>query len=88
MAWVDITTHCQSITGRMSWNRRCVVFKYNVSVGTSELSDVDVQMLLNLHKKTWMKGLQLTDYKEHSSNNEKTIKVSYSCTCMQSVYCA
>ena len=34
------------------------------------------QMLLNLHKKSWMDGLQLTDYKEHSANNEKTIKVS------------
>ena len=33
------------------------------------------QMLLNLHKKSWMDGLQLTDYKEHSANNEKTIKV-------------
>ena len=32
-------------------------------------------MLLNLHKKSWMDGLQLTDYKEHSANNEKTIKV-------------
>ena len=35
-------------------------------------------MLLNLHKKSWMDGLQLTDYKEHSANNEKTIKVSTS----------
>lgn len=34
------------------------------------------QMLLNLHKKTWMHGLQLTDYKEHSSFNQKAIKVS------------
>ena len=34
------------------------------------------QMLLNLHKKSWMDGLQLTDYKEHSASNEKTIKVS------------
>ena len=33
------------------------------------------QMLLNLHKKTWMDGLQLEDFKEHTSNNEKTIKV-------------
>ena len=36
---------------------------------------VHSQMLLNLHKKSWMDGLQLTDYKEHSATNEKTIKV-------------
>lgn len=35
------------------------------------------QMLLNLHKKTWMTGLQLNDFKEHSTTNEQTIKVCY-----------
>ena len=33
------------------------------------------QMLLNLHKKMWMVGLQLVDYQEHSKDNEKTTKV-------------
>ena len=31
-------------------------------------------MLLNLHKKTWMDGLQLKDYREHCDNNEQTVK--------------
>ena len=35
-----------------------------------------MQMLSNLHKKTWMTGLQLQDFKEISSYNEKTIEVS------------
>ena len=39
---------------------------------------MSVKMLLNLHKKTWMDGLKLTDYKEHSATNEKTIKVGVS----------
>lgn len=43
------------------------------------------QMLLNLHKKTWMKGLQLTDFKEHSASNEKTVKVWCGCGCGCSV---
>ena len=34
-----------------------------------------LQMLLNLHKKTWLDGLQLLDFKDHCSNNEKTLKV-------------
>ena len=33
-------------------------------------------MLSNLHKKTWMTGLLLEDYKEISSSNEKMIKVN------------
>jgi 26S proteasome regulatory subunit N11 len=32
-------------------------------------------MLLNLHKKEWTNGLVLKDFKEHSGENEKTIKV-------------
>ena len=34
-------------------------------------------MLLNLHKKEWTNGLLLKDFKEHSNENEKTIKVNY-----------
>lgn len=31
------------------------------------------QMLLNLHKKSWMDGLMLQEYNEHSVINEKTV---------------
>ena len=34
-----------------------------------------LQMLLNLHKKMWMAGLQLSDYQGHSQENEKATKV-------------
>ena len=34
------------------------------------------QMLLNLHKKTWMDGLTLQDYDDHCALNQKTVKVS------------
>jgi len=37
-------------------------------------NELEQKMLLNLHKKSWMDGLQLTDFKEHTSTNEKTIK--------------
>lgn len=30
-------------------------------------------MLLNLHKKTWMDGLTLAEYSEHSRLNEQTV---------------
>jgi len=32
------------------------------------------QMLLNLHKKSWMEGLTLQNYKEHGNLNEETVK--------------
>ena len=32
------------------------------------------QMLLNLHKKSWVDGLSLQDYNTHCNNNEKTVK--------------
>ena len=39
-------------------------------------SEISVpQMLLNLHKKTWMDGLTLQDYDEHCALNQKTVKV-------------
>ena len=34
------------------------------------------QMLLNLHKKTWMDGLTLQDYDDHCALNQKTVKVT------------
>lgn len=33
-----------------------------------------MKMLLNLHKKTWMDGLNLKDYHEHCQSNEKTVE--------------
>ncbi|XP_076362105.1 regulatory particle non-ATPase 11 isoform X2 [Tachypleus tridentatus] len=37
------------------------------------LSKPSIQMLLNLHKKSWMDGLTLSDYDEHCQLNEKTV---------------
>jgi len=33
-----------------------------------------LQMLLNLHKKSWIDGLKLDEYQTHSCGNETTIK--------------
>lgn len=33
-----------------------------------------IQMLLNLHKKSWMEGLTLQDYSEHCKHNETIVK--------------
>lgn len=33
-----------------------------------------MQMLLNLHKKSWMEGLTLQDYSEHCKLNETIVK--------------
>ena len=33
-------------------------------------------MLMKLHKKSWVDGLQLDDYKDHKESNEKILKVS------------
>jgi len=38
------------------------------------MNEKEQQMLLNLHKKSWLEGLTLQDYKEHSDDNEKTVK--------------
>ncbi|CAI8032378.1 26S proteasome non-ATPase regulatory subunit 14 [Geodia barretti] len=37
-------------------------------------NELEQRMLLNLHKKMWMAGLQLKDYQDHSKENEKTTK--------------
>lgn len=36
--------------------------------------DYYFQMLLNLHKKSWMEGLTLQDYSEHCKLNETIVK--------------
>ncbi|XP_064115489.1 26S proteasome non-ATPase regulatory subunit 14 isoform X2 [Macrobrachium nipponense] len=38
------------------------------------MNEREQQMLLNLHKKSWMEGLMLQNYHEHSSLNEDTVK--------------
>lgn len=38
------------------------------------MNEREQQMLLNLHKKSWMEGLTLQNYNEHSSLNEDTVK--------------
>ncbi|CAG0910975.1 unnamed protein product, partial [Cyprideis torosa] len=46
---------------------------YSIAINYRK-NELEQQMLLNLHKKTWMAGLQLEDYPEHSKNNEKAIQ--------------
>ena len=38
------------------------------------MNEREQQMLLNLHKKSWMEGLTLQNYNEHSCVNEDTVK--------------
>jgi len=37
-------------------------------------NDLETKMLLNLHKKNWMQGLKVEDWKEHSEKNAKTMQ--------------
>ena len=43
-------------------------------VSTSAARAFRPQMLLNLHKKSWIDGLTLKDYKTHGEANERTVK--------------
>ena len=56
-----------AVLGFLSPNSHSLVFLVVVVV---------LQMLLNLHKKTWMDGLTLQDYDDHCALNQKTVKVS------------
>ena len=56
-----------AVLGFLSPNSHSLVFFVVVVV---------LQMLLNLHKKTWMDGLTLQDYDDHCALNQKTVKVS------------
>merc|ERR1719318_2356023 len=38
------------------------------------MNEKEQQMLLNLHKKSWLEGLTLEDYKKHADSNEGTVK--------------
>eukprot|EP00800_Vazella_pourtalesii_P008278 TRINITY_DN21910_c0_g1_i1.p1 TRINITY_DN21910_c0_g1~~TRINITY_DN21910_c0_g1_i1.p1 ORF type:complete len:325 (-),score=73.24 TRINITY_DN21910_c0_g1_i1:24-920(-) len=36
-------------------------------------NELEQKMLMNLHKKTWMEGLKLEEFKEHADDNEKIV---------------
>lgn len=77
----DTTTPSPSITGKMSWSKR---FENTLIIDISSLIVlmehnniylmIVIQMLLNLHKKSWMEGLTLQDYSEHCKLNETIVK--------------
>jgi len=46
---------------------------YSISINYRK-NELEQKMLLNLHKKSWMDGLTLTDYTEHCKTNEQTVK--------------
>jgi len=45
-------------------------YSINISYNQNELEQ---KMLLNLHKKTWSQGLEVTSFDAHASKNEKTV---------------
>lgn len=45
---------------------------YSISINYRK-NELEQKMLLNLHKKSWMDGLTLADYKEHRAINENTV---------------
>jgi 26S proteasome regulatory subunit N11 len=49
---------------------------YSIAINYRK-NELEQKMLLNLHKKEWTNGLLLKDFKEHSDENEKTIKVNF-----------
>merc|ERR1712228_916417 len=38
------------------------------------MNETEQQMLLNLHKKSWLEGLTLQDYDEHAEHNKDSVK--------------
>lgn len=45
---------------------------YSITINYRK-NDLEQKMLMNLHKKSWDKGLALHDYKEHEGRNEKVV---------------
>ena len=37
-------------------------------------NELEQKMLLNLHKKSWIDGLKLSNYADHCNTNESTVK--------------
>lgn len=46
---------------------------YSISINYRK-NELEQKMLLNLHKKTWMDGLTLAEYSEHSKLNENVVQ--------------
>ncbi|KAK0132945.1 26S proteasome non-ATPase regulatory subunit 14 [Merluccius polli] len=46
---------------------------YSITINYRK-NELEQKMLLNLHKKSWMEGLTLTDYSEHCKLNENIVK--------------
>ncbi|KAI2659374.1 26S proteasome non-ATPase regulatory subunit 14 [Labeo rohita] len=58
-------------------NANMMVLGHEPRQTTSNLGHLNkpsIQMLLNLHKKSWMEGLTLQDYSEHCKLNETIVK--------------
>ena len=55
---------------------------------TYRKNELEQKMLLNLHKKTWIAGLDLKPFDKHEEDNEKTILVSNSdfCSCIYRMF--
>lgn len=45
---------------------------YSINISYTQ-NELEQKMLLNLHKKTWTKGLEVTKFDEHAKSNEKTV---------------
>lgn len=46
---------------------------YSIAINYRK-NDLEQKMLMNLHKKSWDRGLTLTDFKEHETRNEAAVK--------------
>ncbi|KAI8819906.1 26S proteasome non-ATPase regulatory subunit 14 [Fimicolochytrium jonesii] len=46
---------------------------YSIAINYRK-NELEQQMLMNLHKKTWTNGLLLTDFDTHAKNNEEAVK--------------
>lgn len=46
---------------------------YSITINYRK-NELEQKMLLNLHKTSWISGLTLEDYNEHSQKNQKTVK--------------
>lgn len=47
---------------------------YSIAINYRK-NELEQKMLLNLHKKNWTSGLTLTNFHEHTEDNEKAVKV-------------
>jgi 26S proteasome regulatory subunit N11 len=45
---------------------------YSININYNQ-NELEQKMLLNLHKKTWSQGLEVTSFETHASKNEKTV---------------